>query len=192
VEGDCPRAHKYSVNKLYGLFLKLFRYLCYLTYPIFWGDTYCKLSNMLRLENRDVDKAQWVEVLATKPDHLCLVPVTHGRRKRANSCKSPSDLQKHAPESCYPKDKCWQLFKQTPLSLKILLKWWLQRSIETTETRSRRGDKDNKTLDTGKKWASSNWYGTSKRMDIQVCRGKGWNTTQITYQNKRLRGASKV
>lgn len=63
---------------------------------------------MLRTEDRDIEKAQWVKVPATDPDHL--VPVTHMVKERTIFCKLSSDLHKHAPESYHTKNTCDSFF----------------------------------------------------------------------------------
>lgn len=65
---------------------------------------------MLRTEDRDIEKALWVNMPATDPDHFCLVPVTHMVKERTNFCKLFSDLQTHAPESYHPKNTCDSFF----------------------------------------------------------------------------------
>lgn len=65
---------------------------------------------MLRIEDRDTEKARWVKVPATDPDHFCLVPVTHMVKERTNFCKLSPDLHKHASESYHPKNTCDSFF----------------------------------------------------------------------------------
>lgn len=65
---------------------------------------------MLRTEDRDIEKAGWVKMPATDPDHFWLVPVTHRVKERTNFWKLSSDLQKHASESYHPKNTCDSFF----------------------------------------------------------------------------------